>query len=139
MRTDKMIEVSDLFDAYHAMIDIAWKHGLFRGNPSYQNPDFVGVMFYELDDALEVDFFFSACARRLVKTTGEKIQPEDIRQRLIIADMNGEPLSGKDAEYISSAHDWGTPNDEAPENAVICAKQTSHPRSSIRLYLKGEA
>lgn len=131
------IEVSDLYDSFHQIAEVLFTQGEFPDGADCL-PAKLGPRFDELVDQLEADFFFAACARRLLKTTGLPVQTDGIHKMLNICNMDGELLKGSAAQYHSHAfdYDWGTPYDRKHvRNFVICGGLEPRPRPDVRIFL----
>jgi len=131
------VEVSDIFDAYHEIIYTCWRHGQFRGNPS-TTTTFVGTRFDELVDLLEVDFFLSACSRRLLEAGGPRIEPGALLASLWVTNSQGQRLAAEAGAYHSSGFDWGKPQDDEVQCEVVSGDLISRPRTEVRLFIVTE-
>lgn len=121
-----IIEVSDLYDAFHLIAQTIWSTGEFQfmvadsrdrdKNKRDRKLNSIGVRFDELLDSLEYDFFFTGCARRIYKQTGKEIPLDEIALILHLHDASKNDLEGDVRKYHSHGFDW--PQETEEENLV---------------------
>lgn len=126
-----MIDVTDLFDAFHRVAATLWRE---FGNELAVLEEEDGVGFDVVVDGLEMDLFLPACARRLREATGEGVDPDEIAGRIRLVRDTGEPLAGSGGSYHSHAFHPDSAELELP-SAVLAGNLMSVPRAGIRLQL----
>jgi hypothetical protein len=127
------IEVTDLYDAFHELADLAWRRFHYRRHRA-DAPE-IGPPFTELIDQLQSDLFLPACARRVLGECGVELDPDEVEQHLELADAAGRPLPGEAGRYHFHGFDYGEPYDEAIENLVVGADLTTRERPAVRLFV----
>jgi hypothetical protein len=130
------IEVSDLYDSLYEIAKSCWDNFEFEHTPDDFYREFNGE-WDTIVRALEVDLFFAACARRLMKLTGVRLSTADVEDMLRLCDNEGNMLEGMAAEYHMNGFDWSLPGNVGNEieNLVIGGDGTPRYRSDARLFL----
>ncbi|HXE58995.1 MAG TPA: hypothetical protein VNK43_13425 [Gemmatimonadales bacterium] len=131
-----LVEVTDLYDAFHELADFLWRRFHFR-QLRIDEPE-IGPPFDELVDQLQVDLFFPACARRVLQTIGVELDPDEMEERLVLADRDGRPLPGAAATFHFHGFDYGEPYDESVENLVVGGDMVPRPRREVRIFVRVE-
>lgn len=130
------IEVSDLYDNLYEMARSCWDNFEFEHTPDDFYREFDGE-WHSVVRALEVDLFFAACARRLMKLTAVRLSTADVENMLRLCDKEGNMLEGTAAEYHMNGFDWSLPGnvDNEIENLIIGGNHTPRRRPDVRLFL----
>lgn len=126
------LDVTDLFDGFHRVVAALWRE--FGSLLSATAAEEIGVGFDEVVDQLEVDLFLPACARQLLKMTGEVVDPDEIASRIRLGAESGEFLPGAGGQYHSHAFHPESPEADVP-NAVLTASLMAIPRADVRLLI----
>lgn len=127
-----MLDVTDIFDGFHKVVTVLWRE--FGGLLNAGSAEAEGVGFDELVDQLEIDLFLPACARRLLETTGEVVDPDEIAARIRLSAASGELLPGAGGRYHSHAFHPESSRDDVP-NAVLTADLMTVRRAGVRLLV----
>jgi hypothetical protein len=131
------IEVSDLYDAFHQVAVLCWKHFKFPTSPNDIHLR-VGLAFDDLMDYLEWNVFYAGCSRRIAKRVGIIVPPENIRRLLCLCDGAGAPFEGSASEYHGHAFDVDRPNNDnlnVVENILMGGDLSVWARSDVRLFV----
>ena len=133
-----IIEVSDIFDAFHQIAQIIWSMGEFQGSladKNWQKSNRIGVSFDGLVDNLEQDFFGGACARRVFLQSGKNITSDEAINRLRLHDIQGNILPDEEMRFSNNAFDWGSPEDAEVDNSIIGGNSVPVSRQEVRLFI----
>lgn len=130
---DPLIDVSDLFDAFHALATHVLLNFELR-DAAVEHAD-VEPGFDVLIDQLELDAFLPACARRLYRLRGMRVDPDDVPRLLRLYDHELEPLHGAAGTYHSHAFLLYAPNDDRVPNEVLGGDLLPRSRSDVRILL----
>ncbi len=120
-----MIDVSDLYDAFHGIAASIWRDfGTTVDDESWD----------DIIDSLEHDLFLAACAQRIAANTEEGLEPDEVPARIRLMTPNGEEVPGSPGQYHSHAF---YPDDETGEvpNAVMTGNLMSRFRSDVTLVI----
>jgi hypothetical protein len=130
---DALIDVSDLFDALHALAN----HVLARFELRDAEVEEAGFepSFDVLIDQLELDAFLPACARRLYRLRGLRVDPDDVPPLLRLYDHELEPLHGAAGVYHSHAFVQYSPDDDHVPNEVLSGDLLPRSRNDVAIYL----
>jgi hypothetical protein len=118
------IDVSDLYDAFHACAVIL--HGKL-GFGMHTEPS-----FEEIVDQLELEVFLTAIAIRLANIAGD-VDPDDIPPLLRVREKSGEIRSGAAGTYHS--HGFEPDEDGHVANRITPGNLVSRDRSEVDLVV----
>ena len=118
------IDVSDLYDAFHACA--VMMHETF-GFGAHTQPS-----FEEIVDQLELEVFLTAIAIRVMNIAGE-IDPDDIPPLLRVREKSGEVRSGAAGAYHS--HGFEPDDDGRVANRIIPGNLVARDRSDVDLVI----
>jgi hypothetical protein len=130
---DPLIDVSDLFDAFHDLATHVLLHFELRG--STVDAAEVEPGFDVLIDQLALDVFLPGCARRLYRLRGLRVDPDDVPRLLRLYDHELEPLHGSAGAYHSHAFVLYSHDDEHVPNEVLSGDLLPRARRDVRLFL----
>ncbi len=128
------IEVTDLWDAYFELAQLAWRRLEFQQKPGQSRLN-IDPHWYELDGLLEQVAFLGSCRRRIARESGNTFDQSKILELLEVCDSDGNRLEGAAGRYRSSSFDWGTPQDESVDNAVVGGDMSLQHRPAVRLFV----
>jgi hypothetical protein len=119
-----LIDVSDYFDAFHAIAQSIWRDfGVAVDDESWD----------DVIDALELDLFLAACAHRFAAETGEALEPEQVPSRIRLVSAAGE-VPGAAGQYHSHAF-YPEPDSGDVPNAVMTGNLLARARADIALMM----
>jgi hypothetical protein len=130
---DALIEVSDLFDAFHALATHVLLNFEMRGELADEAE--VEPTFDVLVDQLELDVFLPGCARRLFRLRGLRVEPDDVPRLLRLYDHEMQPLHGAAGTYHSHAFLLYANDDERVPNEVLSGDLLPRSRHDVRIVL----
>jgi hypothetical protein len=119
-----LIDVSDLYDAFHAIAASIWRD--FGTSVDDESWD-------DIIDSLEHDLFLAGCAHRAVERMQEELDPDEIPARLKLF-SDGSEIPGAAGEYVSHAFYPDVETGSVP-NAVMTGNLMSRERPAITLML----
>jgi hypothetical protein len=132
------VEVSDLYDDFHEIASLCWRHFEFPTSPNDLTLK-LGLSFDDLMDYLEFNLFFAGCSRRLANISGIIISPDKIHEMLRLYDVNGKKLEGTASEYQGHAFDIDRPDNDNKNmvgNIVMGGDLSVWERSEVRIFLE---
>jgi hypothetical protein len=121
-----LVNVSDLYDAFHEIIDIA--RARFGLN------DETEPSLAELADQLEVDLFLPACARRSAMIARREIESEEVGAMIRLRDVDGSIRPGAAGRFHSHGFDDVDARGAVP-NTVLAANLMPRPRDEVELII----
>jgi hypothetical protein len=130
---DALIDVSDLYDAFHALANQVLTG--FELNEEPGDEVEFEPSFDVLIDQLELDIFLPACARRLYRARGLRVEPDDVTRMLRLYDHGMEPLFGAAGMYHSHAFLRYAPQDRSVPNEVLSGDLMPRSRSDVGVFL----
>ena len=123
-----MIDVSDLYDSFHAIAQSIWRDfGFAVDDESWD----------DIIDSLEMDLFLAGCAQRIMNETQESLEPDEIPGRIRLIDEDGKVVPGSGGQYHS--HAFYPEEDGVVPNAVMTANLMSRSRDDVTLLIVDEA
>ncbi|HEX9002537.1 MAG TPA: hypothetical protein VGB07_21700 [Blastocatellia bacterium] len=129
-----MIDVTDIFDSFHAVANLVWCGFEFDKHPG-NVPVTLGPRFDEVIDDLEDTLFIGACRRRLSRVTGTEFDPQSVREMLRITDLSGAVLPHPACQFHSHGFDWQPANDQGVPNLIVGGNLHPRDRDEIRIFL----
>jgi len=130
---DPRIEVSDLYDTFHEIANLVLRRFEFGSVEDDETGFEPG--FDVLIDQLELDVFLPACARRVWRLRGLRIEPDDVPRLIRLYDQDEEPLHGAAGQYHSHAFVQYSFEDEEVPNEVLSGDLLPRSRGDIRLFI----
>ncbi|HEX6693942.1 MAG TPA: hypothetical protein VF035_04475 [Longimicrobiales bacterium] len=119
-----MIDVSDLYDAFHAIAQSIWRDfGFAVDDESWD----------DIIDALEMDLFLASCAQRIMNATSESLDPDEIPARIRLVLDDGKVLAGAGGQYHS--HAFYPEESGIVPNAIMTENLMSRARAGVRLVI----
>jgi hypothetical protein len=127
------VDVSDIFDAFHEMASLALARFELRDSDA---DDPAGEpTFEDIVDQLELDLFLPACAHRLWRLHGVRMDPDEVGSFIHLHDHEGQLLHGAAGLFHSHAFAMYTESDVP--NEVLSGDLLPRSRDSVRLILHG--
>jgi hypothetical protein len=130
---DPLIEVSDLYDAFHEMANLVLRNFELDGFDEEDTGFEPG--FDVLIDQIELDLFLPACARRVWRLRGLRVEPDDVPRMVRLFDTEEEPLHGAAGQYHSHAFVQYSPDDDEVPNEVLSGDLLPRSRGDVRLFI----
>ncbi len=129
--TPDMIDVSDLYDAFHGIAQSIWRDfGTVVDDESWD----------DIIDSLEQDLFLAACAQRIGSAQYTEddayIEPDEIPARIRLV-AGGVELPGAQGQYHSHAF-YPDPDTGVVPNAVMTENLMSRSREGVSLVIVPE-
>ena len=119
-----MIDVSDLYDAFHAIAQSIWRDfGFAVDDESWD----------DIIDALEMDLFLAGCVQRIMNATSESPEPDEIPARIRLVTEKGDAVPGAGGQYHSHAF-YPEDTGEVP-NAIMTENLMSRARAGVKLII----
>jgi hypothetical protein len=120
-----VIDVSDLYDAFHAIAQSIWRDfGAAVDDESWD----------DIIDGLEMDLFLTACAHRFNGETGGSAEPEEMPAQIRLVNAAGEVQPGGGGQYHSHAF-YPDPETGDVPNAVMTGSLLSRSRTDVALVI----
>ena len=129
---DPLVEVTDLYDAFHEMANLVLREFEFIGADDEDSAFEPG--FDVLIDQLELDVFLPGCARRIWRLRGLRIEADDVPRLVRLYDHDEEPLHGAAGQYHSHAFVQYSPDDDRVPNEVLSGDLLPRSRADVRLF-----
>jgi hypothetical protein len=129
---DPLIEVSDLYDAFHEMANLVLREFELVGDDDQDAAFEPG--FDVLIDQLELDVFLPGCARRIWRLRGLRVEPDDVPRLIRLYDHDEDPLHGAAGQYHSHAFVRYSPDDARVPNEVLSGDLLPRARDDVRLF-----
>jgi hypothetical protein len=130
---DSLIDVSDLYDAFHDLANLVLRRFELRGADDVDiefEPGFDVLM-----DQLEIDVFLPACARRVWRLQGLRVEPDDVARLLRLHDADDASLHGAAGTYHSHAFVLYAPDDDSVPNEVLSGDLLPRSRAEVRIFV----
>ena len=119
-----MIDVSDLYDAFHGIAQSIWRDfGFAVDDESWD----------DIIDALEMDLFLAGCAQRIMNATSEPLEPDEIPARIRLVLDDGKVLAGAGGQYHS--HAFYPEESGTVPNAIMTENLMSRARAGVKLII----
>jgi len=132
-RAPDPLEVTELYDAFHAVAELIWRRFGFEQASGNEHP-MLEPAYDEVIDQLEVDLFLPACARHAYHERGVLIDPEDVASVIFLRDADGTELVGAAARFHSHAF-HPEPGGEQVPNEILAGNLMPRRRSEVVLLL----
>jgi hypothetical protein len=130
---DPLIEVSDLYDAFHELANLVLRCFEFDGMDDEDSG--FEPSFDVLIDQLELDVFLPGCGRRIWRVRGLRVEPDDVPRLIRLFDEDETPLHGAAGQYHSHAFvQYSAEDDEVP-NEVLSGDLLPRSRQNVRLFI----
>jgi hypothetical protein len=130
---DPLIEVSDLYDTFHEIANLVLRQFEF-GSVDEDETGFEPG-FDVLIDQLELDVFLPACARRIWRLRGLRVEADDVPRLIRLYDHEEDPLHGAAGQYHSHAFVQYSTDDYDVPNEVLSGDLLPRSRSDVRLFV----
>jgi hypothetical protein len=130
---DPLIDVSDLYDAFHELANLVLRRFELLGAEAVDidfEPGFDVLM-----DQLEIDVFLPACARRVWRLHGLRVDPDDVPRLIRLHDPDDSPLHGAAGSYHSHAFVLYAPDDDTVPNEVLSGDLLPRSRAEVRIFV----
>lgn len=121
-----VINVSDLYDAFHDMMTLARSRFGMNDETEPSLADFA--------DQLEVDLFLPACARRAAMIARRDIDHNDIADLIHLREADGTIRPGAAGRYQSHGFDEVDENGVVP-NDILAGNMLRRDRAEVELVI----